>query len=71
VAKPTIKIADAMAGGLRHIGYDRDDLPMFHSIVAAPPGSAFTVDEHFAQCKVCRRHRVTQTDFFNFMRNAN
>lgn len=71
MAKPTLKVMDAMVGGLRHIGYVRSDLPVFHSIVAAPGGAVFQVADHFIRCDVCRKHKITEEDFHNFMVNPN
>lgn len=64
-----LKIVDDF-GGQRQIGFLRTDLnggKLFHTIVRAPGGAAFTVDEHFETCEVCKAHGVTQEMFHAFM----
>jgi len=65
----TLEIFDDL-GGQRQIGFVRPDFEpskVVHTIVRAPGGAAFTVDDHFANCEVCKRYGVTQDDFHAFM----
>lgn len=67
--KVKLEIADDF-GGQRQIGFLRTDLnggKLFHTIVRAPGGAAFSVDDHFATCEVCKAHDVTQWMFHAFM----
>lgn len=64
--KPPLSLAGDMAGE-NHIGYLRGDAPVFHTIVRAPGGAAFTLGDHFETCPICKQHGVTLEDFHSFM----
>jgi hypothetical protein len=68
VTKPKLSLAGDMTGE-NHIGYLRNDGPIFHTIVRAPGGAVFTLGDHFEGCPVCKQHSVTLDDFHAFMRS--
>ena len=54
--------------GQTHVGYHRNDAPIFHTIARAPGGAMFTIGDHFDTCPICKEHNVTLKDFHAFMR---
>lgn len=62
IAAPKIAVHGDLEGGM-HVGFDRTDVPLFHTIARAEPGTRFSVTAHFANCNVCRMHGFTETDF--------
>ena len=54
--------------GQTHIGYERRDAKIFHTIARAPGGAQFAIGNHFDVCPVCKEHSVTLEDFHAFMR---
>lgn len=61
-----LQLAGDMTGET-HIGYERRDVKIFHTIARAPGGALFTIGDHFDVCPVCKEHSVTLENFYAFM----
>lgn len=52
--------------GMGNVCYERDD-GIYHIIIQTPPGTVFSVGNHFDLCPICKKHGVTLKDMDYFM----